>query len=59
MTVNGRHVADLVPTQRSRRGWIGRAALLTRLRRSQADPGLRADLARIACDTTDDLPPIR
>lgn len=58
VTVNGRPVAQLVPVQRSRRAWIGRAELAERLRRVQADPGLRDDLARLAGDTTDDLGPI-
>jgi prevent-host-death family protein len=59
ITVNGRPVATMVPVQRSRRSWISRADLVSRLRRVQADPGLRADLARLAGDTTDDLGPIR
>jgi prevent-host-death family protein len=59
VTVNGRPVAELVPVQTSRRRWIGRAELVGRLRRAQADPGLRADLARLAGDTTDDLGPVR
>lgn len=59
VTVNGRAVAELVPVQRARRTWIGRADLVARLRRAQADPGLRDDLARLAGDTTDDLGPIR
>jgi antitoxin (DNA-binding transcriptional repressor) of toxin-antitoxin stability system len=52
-------VAELVPVQRSRRSWIRREELVSRLRRAQADPGLRADLARLAGDTTEDLGPIR
>jgi prevent-host-death family protein len=59
ITQNGRPVAELVPLRRSRRSWIGRAELVGRLRKSQADPGLRADLARIAGETTDDLGPVR
>jgi prevent-host-death family protein len=59
ITVKGRPVAALVPIQRARRRWIRRAELVERLRISQADPGLRADLARLAGDTTDDLGPIR
>jgi prevent-host-death family protein len=59
VTVNGRPVAELVPVQRSRRSWIRREELVSRLRRAQADPGLRADLARLAGDTTEDLGPIR
>jgi prevent-host-death family protein len=59
VTINGRPVAELVPMQTSRRRWIGREELVGRLRRTQADPGLRADLARLAGDTTDDLGPVR
>lgn len=59
ITVNGRPVADLMPVQRNRRGWLSRAELVSRLRSFQADPGLRADLADIAGDTTDDPGPIR
>lgn len=59
VTVNGRPVAELVPVQRARRSWIRREELVARLRRAQADPGLRDDLARLAGDTTDDLGPIR
>jgi prevent-host-death family protein len=58
ITQNGRPVAELVPLRRSGRSWIGRAELAARLRVAQADPGLRADLQRIAGDTTDDLGPI-
>jgi prevent-host-death family protein len=59
ITVNGRPVAELVPVQRSRRMWVRRDELMSRLRRAQADPGMRADLARLAGETTDDLGPIR
>lgn len=59
VTVNGSPVAELVPVQRARRSWIRREVLVARLRRAQADPGLREDLARLAGDTTDDLGPIR
>jgi len=59
VTVNGRPVAELVPLQRSRRSWVRREDLVARLRRAHADPGLRADLARLAGDTTDDLRPVR
>ncbi|GAA1249153.1 hypothetical protein GCM10009609_10710 [Pseudonocardia aurantiaca] len=58
-TVNGRPVAVMMPVQRSRRSWIRREDLVSRLRRAQADPELRADLARLAGETTDDLGPIR
>jgi prevent-host-death family protein len=59
VTVNGRPVAELVPMQQVRRGWIGRAELVARLGRAQADPGLRADLAELAGESTDDLGPVR
>jgi prevent-host-death family protein len=59
ITVSGRPVAELVPLQRQRRRWLGRAELVRRLESAQADAGLRDDLARLAGDTTDDLGPIR
>ncbi|MGH3545177.1 MAG: type II toxin-antitoxin system Phd/YefM family antitoxin [Mycobacteriales bacterium] len=59
ITVRGRHVAQLIPLQRSRRHWLPRAELIDLLRTAQADPGLRDDLAELAGDTTDDLGPIR
>jgi prevent-host-death family protein len=59
ITVNGKPVAQLLPLPRSGRRWVARADLARRLRTAQADPGLRRDLARLAGDTTDDLPPIR
>lgn len=59
ITVSGRPVAQLVPLQRSRRDWLGRAELIKRLAGATADPGLRDDLARLAGDTTDDLGPVR
>ena len=59
ITQNGRPVAELVPLRRGGRSWIERAELVARLRVAQADPGLRADLERIAGETTDDLGPIR
>lgn len=58
ITVSGRPVAELVPLRRTRRSWIGRDELMSRLRSAQADPGLRHDLAQLVGDTTDDLGPI-
>jgi len=58
ITVNGRGVARLLPIQPQRRRWIDRAELVRRLGVSQADPGLRNDLAELAGDTTDDLGPV-
>lgn len=57
ITVNGRPVAQLTGLRPARR-WVPRAELLARLRRVQADPGLRTDLDRLAGDTTDDLDPV-
>jgi prevent-host-death family protein len=59
ITVNGKPVAQLVPLSPTTRRWLPRAELSRRLATAQADPGLRADLARLAGETTDDLPPIR
>jgi prevent-host-death family protein len=58
VTVNGKPVARLTAVQPARRRWISRSELLQRLRRAQADPGLRHDLATLAGDSTDDLGPI-
>jgi prevent-host-death family protein len=59
ITVNGRPVAHLVAVSEPRRRWLSRGDLVTRLRRAQADPGLRDDLDRVAGDSTEDLGPIR
>ncbi len=59
ITVNGEPVAQLTALRVSRRRWLPKAELVARLRNTQADPGLRNDLARLAGDTTDDLGPIR
>lgn len=59
VTHRGRPVAHLVPFQRSRRRWLPRTELVRRLRTAQSDPGLRADLAVLAGESTDDLGPIR
>ena len=55
ITSRGRPVAELIPVQVEHRRPIGRAELLRRLGRAQADPGLREDLAVLAGETTDDL----
>lgn len=57
ITVRGVPVAELVPLPRRRRRWITREELMEQLPDMQADPGLRDDLARLAGETTDDLPP--
>ena len=54
ITVNGRPVARLVPPD-VRERWMSRAAFVALITNDQADPGLRADLRRLAPDTTDDL----
>lgn len=59
ITVRGRPVAQLVPLAVARRRWLPRREVVRRLRASQADPGLREDLARLAGESMDDLPPIR
>lgn len=55
ITVKGKPVARLVPVRPVPRWWIPRAELVRRLAAARADPGLRADLAALAGDTTDDL----
>lgn len=59
ITSRGRPVAELTPVRVRRRKPISRADLSRRLSQTQADPGLRDDLAVLAGDTTDDLGPIR
>lgn len=58
ITARGKPVAALVPLPTERRSWLPRAELLRRLAVAQADPGLRADLARLAGETTDELGPL-
>jgi prevent-host-death family protein len=59
VTVNGKPAAKLVPLPAPGRRWLSRAELARRLAQAQADPGLRDDLAELAGETTDDLPPIQ
>lgn len=59
ITSRGRPVAELSPVRTGRRKPITREDLIRRLGRTQADSGLREDLALLAGDTTDDLGPIR
>jgi prevent-host-death family protein len=59
ITVNGRPVAVLTAVRPRRRRWLSKTEFLSRLRRAQADPGLRKDLAVLGGDTTEDLGPIR
>lgn len=55
ITVSGRPVAMLVPPEPLPR-WMPREVFAARILAHQADPGLAADLAGLAPDTTDDLP---
>lgn len=56
ITVNGRAAAQLVPLPSpTDRRWIPSEELARRLRRLQADAGLRQDLEMLAGETTDDL----
>ena len=55
ITVNGRAVAMITAVQPRRRRWVSRAEFVKRLQTSQADPGLRDDLAQLAGETTDEL----
>lgn len=57
ITVNGKPAARLVPVQAGGQRWLSRAELARRLAGAQADPGLADDLAHLAGETTDDLPP--
>ena len=59
ITSRGKPVAELIPVRSTRRRPIAREELARRLGASQADPGLRGDLAQLAGETTDDLDPIR
>lgn len=54
VTVDGRPVGRIVPITHKPR-WIARDVFLANLPKIQADPGLAADLAALAPDTTDDL----
>ena len=59
ITRRGKPVANLVPHQGSGPRWFTRAEVSAIVEASSADPGLRADLERLASETTDDLGPIR
>jgi prevent-host-death family protein len=58
VTARGKPVASLIPFESQRRRWLPRAELMRRLGLVQADPDLRADLERLAGETTDDLGPV-
>jgi prevent-host-death family protein len=55
ITVHGRPVAALVPLDRPFRRPFSKTEIIEMLETSRADPGLRADLAELAGDTTDEL----
>ena len=56
ITVDGRPVAVLQPAGRRPR-WLSRDEFVRRVGLHQTDPALRADLATLAPDSTEDLPP--
>lgn len=58
ITRRGKPVADLIPHREEAR-WLGPVEASELVTRFSADPGLRADLERLAGDTTDDLGPLR
>ena len=55
VTVNGAPVAEISPVRAMRRASISKRELIVLLANTQADPGLRDDLAALAGETTDDL----
>ncbi|MDQ6725207.1 MAG: type II toxin-antitoxin system prevent-host-death family antitoxin [Actinomycetota bacterium] len=55
ITVDGRPVAVLQPVDRRPR-WLARDEFTSRILRSPADAGLRADLVGLGGETTADLP---
>lgn len=54
ITVHGQRVARVVPIGDERR-WMSAAEVVDIITHHQSDPGLRADLAELAGETTDDL----
>ncbi len=57
VTVNGTPVAEIGPVRSTRAPFFTRTELLEVVLAHQADPGLTADLANLAGETTDDLDP--
>lgn len=55
VTVNGRPVAVIAAVEPRRRRWLSKTELVNRLETSQADPGLRDELAELTDETTDEL----
>jgi prevent-host-death family protein len=58
ITRRGKPVADLVPHRPPEPRWLGPDEVMEIVTRFAADPGLKADLERLAGGTTDDLGPI-
>ncbi|HEY8787597.1 MAG TPA: type II toxin-antitoxin system prevent-host-death family antitoxin [Actinopolymorphaceae bacterium] len=58
VTVNGVPVAEISPVRSTRKPFLTKADLIELISRSQADPGLTDDLARLAGETTEDLDPL-
>jgi len=58
ITRRGKPVANLVPHRQERTHWFSPEEVMAVVESAAADPGLRADLERLAGDTTDDLGPI-
>jgi antitoxin (DNA-binding transcriptional repressor) of toxin-antitoxin stability system len=59
VTRRGKPVANLVPHRADSPRWLTPGEVMAIVASSSADPGLRADLERLAGETTDDLGPIR
>lgn len=59
ITVRGKAVADLVPHREDAPQWFTPEQVASIAAKHSADPGLRADLNRLAGETTEDLGPIR
>ena len=57
ITVDGLPVGRIVPISRKAR-WLPREALLRHLAQARPDPALLDELAELAPDTTENLPPI-
>jgi len=58
ITVRGRPVADLVPHNGGGPRWLTPSEVLAIREVADADPTFRADLDRLAAETTDDLDPL-
>lgn len=58
ITRRGKPVANLVPHRGEGPRWLTADEVMEIVETSSADPGLMADLERLAGDTTDDLGPI-